>query len=378
MRLRRFLVIAILTAAIGASAYRFGDALLAFASGNMPLFIAGSVGAAAVLAATVILLGFDLKRQRTLLREARRVAVLNSVPMQPPAVAPGASDARQDAADPPNPALLSLLGTLEEVDARRSGDREPAMRAATRLEPHLHYQPVIALADGSVAGYDVYRKVHLRDLVAEPRFVQTAMSDDPARRAHFELSVIETALAAARQVFSAAEPAQGGMLYVHVGDALLDHGPDWTKLALLLSAHPALRAQVTLCIADQALVDPPQARLDAIDRMLDADAGLGVSGLDFSPQALPDYMARALQIAMYAHARLQDGESGAAAKRASCLRRLIALGVPACPRGLASDADIVDALQSGATLGSGPVFAEPMRLRDEPMTAGRSDDRAAP
>lgn len=371
MRLQNLVAVVIVAALIGYVAFRWNGDVVALARENMIAFTAGSVAAALVLVAAVIVLGLNLKHQRTLLREARRVVARN-----PDAAADARSDKggirRETTA--PAPELMSLLGTIERTEARRAGKpvARPDPDAELRLAPHLFYQPVVALAGSQVNGYDVYRMVRQRDVLTEPLFAQMSTAADVERRAGFEMDMIESTLAAARQVFSQAEPAaRGAVLYVHVSEALLDHQTHWSKLAMLLAAHPSLSAQITLCLAATALQDPPSGRLDAVDRMLDADAGVGVTGLDFTVDALPDYLARALQVAMYEHHQMQDNESEKTIGRLDCLSRLTALGVPGCARGLVSDVDIVDAIQQGATLGSGPVFAEPMRLRDQPRRADR-------
>ncbi len=377
MRLRRLLGIVIVIASIAAVVLWQRAEIMAFGAQNPLALPAGLAAAAIVLIAAVMYLGAGLRHQRMLLREARRVATMNaSVPA--PASPAAQTPASEPATAPRQPALLSLLGTIEEVESRRRDGQtaDTGAPAQTRLTPQLYYQPVVDLGAATVHGYDVFRKVAMRNLLAEPGFVQRSSAASVAERAAFEFAMIDTALAAARQVFSEAA-TEGGMLYVHVTDALMDNDRLWTKLALLMRAHPSLSAQITLCVADTALAEPPAARLDAIDQMLDADAGLGIAGLDLPAGALPEYVSRALQIAMYAMDDVREVEPDLAARRLGCLNRLSGLGVAACARGLASDADVVDAVEQGARFGTGPVYAEPMRLRDEPKTvSGRADPPA--
>lgn len=370
MRLGRLIGNVVVVAALGAAAFWWRADIAAFAVENQLVFAAGLAAAALVLVAAVLYLGAGLRHQRMLLREARRVASMNRPAAEP---TPNADAAASAPDKPDNAPLMSLLGTIDEVKSRREGETVPVGASqAARLAPQLYYQPVVSLDDGTVRGYDVFRKVTRRNLLSDPGFTQVSSAGSAAQRAAFEYAMIEAALAAARQVFSEADGVEpASMLYVHVSDALTDNQRLWTQLAMLMRAHPALSAQITLCVADYALADPPPERLDAIDKMLDADAGIGVSGLDFAPRGLPQYIVRALQIAMYRIDDLRDTDADVVSQRSACMTFLLRQNVPGCARLLASDADIVDAIEQKASFGAGPVYAEPMRLRDEPRLTGQ-------
>ncbi|WP_306120850.1 MULTISPECIES: hypothetical protein [unclassified Roseitalea] len=365
-------------ALLAAAGYLWRAELQALFGAQLTPVTVASLAAATVLALAVIALGRGLRRQQRDLREAKRIAALG-MRRAPLTARPPPQRAEAAGTGPASPALLTLLGVIENADSRRRAssaapqDEQPVQPS---LAPQLYYQPIVALSGGTLVGYDVYRKLEARNALIHPRFVQRALAGDKAARAAFESHLVETALAASRQVFSEAAsaagdafPEQAHMLHVHVTEALLDDRARWDKLAMLLSAHRGLSRQIVICIADGALARPRRERLEAIDRMLDADGGIGVAGLDFAPRELPDYVVRALQVAMFDFPALSDADTGAAARQLSCLDRLCAVGVTGCARDLAAEADIVDAIQVGATIGSGPVFAEPMRLRDEPRLA---------
>lgn len=260
------------------------------------------------------------------------------------------------------------------VENRQPADTDPnAIEVAYRKaiaagEFDISLEPIISVAHGSAAGFEVFASLPLEDgqRLDLRRPAETASLADAAI---FERILLKAALQAGRRKLGSASASMP--LHVAISGALLSSPTELDATVELLRAYPDLAQSFVLSVPTGLLDSSAQYR-QALEPFTAKSVRLALEGWsDAANAGNPSAVAGASFVKISAN-RLLDRERPRRrlTPASAILDQAAAGGLTLIATGVESDEDAVSLLDLGVDLMSGPRFGGPKRFK--PEGGGRS------
>lgn len=305
---------------------------------------------------------------------AREVPAPRPVQERPSHVVPAPTPV-QEAPAQDNVVALPASRTMRPVRPEPQPASAAQVRSALALmveagDMSLSLQPIISLASGGPAGFDVFAHVPLfNGDIVDVRRIEDGGGELGA--AEFERAMVEAAVdAARRQLGSTSEKTP---LHVAISRALLGDEAGVTALAEMYAMHPSLARSLVLSLPGDLLTSGDGPEAATVARLFRSGARFCAEGL---PAAGTDRLDTACTIFLKlpaAELLRTGGKEDAAGLSRSAVEKLRAAGIEPIAAGVDDDEVAMALLDSGLDLMSGARFSGPQRLRK--AVAGQ--DRAA-
>ena len=244
--------------------------------------------------------------------------------------------------------------------------------ALERSELELHYQPILRLADGVVAGAEaLVRWRHPdRDLVPPSEFIP--LSEDTGLIVPVGRWVLRTACREAA-AWTAPGPDEGApYVTVNVSPRQLDDGQfvGHVRAALAESGLPPHR--LVLEITESCLSRRPEKALRVLQRLRQVGVRVALDDFGTGYSSLSQLARFPVDLVKIDRAFVADMSVGRGAGLAAAIVSMgDALGLQAVAEGIEDEGQLADLRSVGCTLGQGFLFSRPVPERDiRPLLGG--------
>jgi diguanylate cyclase (GGDEF)-like protein len=252
----------------------------------------------------------------------------------------------------------------EELEVRLAHQLELTIeieRAFERDEFDLWYQPIVALSDGSIAGFEaLVRWLHPTRGILRPHEFLTSVTDSGHSERLTKWVLRQAARDASRLTSQSTAPV---FVSVNVTAAALLQPGFATALAQCLNDAGTPASSFVVEISETDLVDRPARAGDVLDQLASIGVSLSLDDFGVGPSSIATVKSLRLAYAkvdMVFLDRMEDGRSGSLAEpvlqlAAGLAERVVAEGVET-----AEQAALVKSV--GCDLAQGFFFGEPMNI----------------
>lgn len=230
------------------------------------------------------------------------------------------------------------------------------------LSKSIYFQPVVDLIDGQILAYQVSRRINGIGSKA-PQFTQGPIQSGVHALAEFQYELAKQVMMNSRRFFSDLNES-AARIHVPVSTGLINDDTLWNPLMKLAKAHVPVLAGLVFIVDDQALAKGDEKIDNRLIDLHQMGAEIGVGGFDFHFESLKKLAREALFVAVGNTGDL-DAVGEKAQRKNICLNAMLDARIPVAINHIASETDVVDALEAGGTLGCGNLFGPPRRLKGD-------------